>query len=123
MQYMLLIYTDESGGSTVSEEQLRQMYAQYGTFSQALRDAGKLGANEELDAPATARSLRLEDGRPVVTDGPYAETREQLGGFYLVEAADMDEALEWAAQVPSAAHGTIEVRPIKDNSAYYTGPQ
>jgi hypothetical protein len=123
MQYMLLIYTDESGTPIASEDELRKMYAQYGTFSRELKDAGKLGPNEELDAPATARSLRLEDGQPVVTDGPYAETREQLGGFYIVEAADIEEALQWAAKVPSAAHGTIEVRPIKDNSAYYTGPQ
>jgi hypothetical protein len=123
MQYMLLIYTDESGAATLPEPELRAMYAQYGAFSRELREAGKLGPNEELDAPDTARSLRLEDGRPVVTDGPYAETREQLGGFYLIEAADMDEALQWAAKVPSAAHGTIEVRQIKDNSAYYSGPQ
>jgi hypothetical protein len=120
---MLLIYTDESGAGTVPEEQLRDMYARYGAFSRALKEAGKLGPNEELDHPSTARSLRLVDGRPVVTDGPYAETREQLGGFYLIEAADMDEALAWAAKVPSATHGTIEVRAIKDNTAYYTAPQ
>jgi hypothetical protein len=123
MQFMLLIYTDESGQQTVPEDELRHMYAQYGTFSRELKDAGKLGPNEELDHPTTARSLRLENGQPVITDGPYAETREQLGGFYLIEADSMDEALRWAAKVPSAAHGTIEVRPIKDNSAYYTGPQ
>src|SRR5262245_6992927 len=117
MQYLLLIYTDESGASTASEDELRQIYARYGAFSRELKDAGKLGPNEELEAPSTARSLRLEDGRPVVTDGPYAETREQLGGFYLIEAADMEEALRWAAKGPSAAHGTIEVRAI--NTAYY----
>jgi hypothetical protein len=123
MQFMLLIYTDESGAATLPEDKLREMYARYGAFSRDLKEAGKLGPNEELDHPTTARSLRLENGQPVVTDGPYAETREQLGGFYLIEAASIDEALEWAARVPSAVHGTIEVRPIKDNSAYYTGPQ
>jgi hypothetical protein len=123
MQFMLLIYTHESGRQTVPDDELRQMYAQYGTLSRELREAGKLGPNEELDHPTTARCLRLENGQPVVTDGPYAETREQLGGFYLIEAESMDEALQWAARVPSATHGTIEVRPIKDNTAYFTEPR
>ena len=112
MQYMLLIYTDESGAATLPQPELRAMYAQYGAFSRELREAGKLGPNEELEAPDTARSLRLEDGRPVVTDGPYAETREQLGGYYLIEAKDLDAALGIAARIPGARYGSIEVRPI-----------
>jgi hypothetical protein len=122
MQYLLLIYTDETSRGAAPEEVIREMYAAYGEFTRELKAAGKLGHNEELDDPVTARSVRLRDGQPLATDGPYAETREQLAGFYQIEAADMEEAVRWASKIPSAAHGTIEVRPVKDNSAYYQPP-
>jgi hypothetical protein len=114
MKYALLIYSDYSSdaGQDRTEESLREMYAQFGRFTEELRAAGKLGPAEELASPAQAKSVRLRDGAPVVTDGPFAEVREQLGGFYIIEARDDDEAIEWAAKVPTAAYGTIEVRPL-----------
>ncbi len=112
MKYALLIYTDATAERNASENELRQMYAQYAAFSNELRSAGKMGPAEELAAPDQAKSVRLRDGRPVVTDGPFAELKEQLGGFYVIDAEDMDEAVRWATKIPSAGYGTIEVRPL-----------
>jgi hypothetical protein len=112
MKYALLIYTDENTMSGAPEDALREMYQAFGTFNQALRAAGKFGPAEELASSSTAKSVRIRDGQRLVTDGPFAEVREQLGGIYVIEAADMDEALDWAARVPSAPFGTIEVRPV-----------
>ncbi len=112
MKYLLLIYADPAAQAAAPEEATREMYRAYGVFTAELAASGKLGAAEELEAPASAKSVRIREGRTIVTDGPFAEVREQLGGFYVIEAADIDEAISWAARVPSAGHGTIEVRPI-----------
>jgi hypothetical protein len=115
VKYALLIYTDyESAGARENQsvEAVREMYAAYGRFTEELAAAGKLGPAEELASPAEAKSVRVKDGRSIVTDGPFAEVREQLGGLYIIDADDMDEAVAWAAKVPSAAFGTIEVRPL-----------
>jgi hypothetical protein len=112
MKYALLIHTNEADQRQAPEEALREMYAAYGRFNEELRAAGKLGPAEELAPAREGRLVRIRDGRRMVTDGPFAETREQLGGFYVIEATDMDEALDWAAKVPSAPFGTIEVRPL-----------
>ena len=112
MKDLLLIYTDAQAQAAAPEEALREMYRAYGEFTAQLAAAGKLGPAEELQPPDQARSVRVRDGRTVVTDGPFAEAREQLGGFYVIEADDMAEAVSWAARVPSAPSGAIEVRPL-----------
>jgi hypothetical protein len=116
MKYALLIYTDENMQGQASEAELRDMYAAYGAFTGELQAAGKLGPAEELASSTQARSVRIRDGRPIVTDGPFADTREQLGGIYIIDADSVDEAVTWAAKVPSAARGVIEVRPLASGS-------
>jgi hypothetical protein len=112
MKYLLLIYADAQAQAGVPEEALREMYRAYAGFTGELAAAGKLGPAEELRPPDEARTVRVRDGQTVVTDGPFAEAREQLGGFYVIEAEDMAEAVGWAARIPSAPFGAIEVRPL-----------
>lgn len=114
MQYLILIYSDESHYGTMSEEDMGQLMAQYGAFHEEIAASGKmLGANR-LRPTQTATTVRVRDGKVATTDGPFAETKEQLGGYYLVEAADLNEALGWAEKIPSATYGSIEVRPVWD---------
>lgn len=113
MKYILLIHGDESGYATAGEAAMQAMYAAYGTFSEELAAAGRMGPAEELELSHTARTVRSDGGRTLVTDGPYAELKEQLGGFYIIEADSIEEACAWAAKVPSVAlGGSVEVRPI-----------
>jgi hypothetical protein len=113
MQYVLLIYTPELGDE-VPPETLAAEMLEYNAFTAHLRERGAMLAGEALDGVATATTVRVVDGRTIATDGPFAETKETLGGFYLVEAADLDQAIEWAAMIPGARHGCIEIRPIWD---------
>lgn len=108
MQYILLIYDDET--QPVADE--AGLLAEYGAFTQAIVQSGAFKAADRLQPTATATTVRVRDGKTLITDGPFAETREQLGGYYLIEAADLDEANAIAAKVPSAKIGSIEVRPI-----------
>ncbi len=112
MQYALLIYNDESAGATMSEPERAAMLGAYGAVTQALRDSGAFLAGEGLQSTQSATTVRVRDGEAVTTDGPFAETKEQLGGFYLIECDSLDQALEWAARIPSAPYGSIEVRPV-----------
>ncbi|NUO51922.1 MAG: YciI family protein [Polyangiaceae bacterium] len=112
MQYLLLIYEDEKVGAAMSEAEQGELFMGYKTFTDDIKKSGHHKAGEALQPIATATSVRVRDGKTLTTDGPFAETREQLGGFYLVEAKDLDEALAIAARIPSAKTGTIEVRPI-----------
>jgi len=112
MQYMLLIYGDQNGWETLSEAERGEMMQAYGSFSQELRDSGSLVAGDALDSPQTATTVRVKHDETLTTDGPFAETKEQLGGYYLVEAGSLDEAIEWAAKIPAARYGSVEVRPI-----------
>ena len=112
MQYMVLIYGDESGMQKMTESQAGEMLAAYGAYGEALRKAGVLVASDRLQATSSATTVRLTGGKTEVLNGPYAETREQLGGYYQIEVADLDAALSWAARCPGAAHGTVEVRPV-----------
>ncbi len=112
MKYMLLIYDAEQDWSKLSEAEQGQMYAEYGRFSQEIKTSGHHLAGAQLQPITTASSVRLRDGKQLVTDGPFAETHEQLGGYYLVEAANLDEAVALAARIPSARMGTVEVRPV-----------
>jgi hypothetical protein len=115
MKYILLIYADSTARGDATEANDDQMNARYRAFTAELAASGRLGPAEELDSPARAKSVRRRDGDVTVTNGPFAEVREQLGGFYVVEAESIDEAVAWAARVPSVDVGTIEVRPIIGN--------
>jgi hypothetical protein len=112
MQYMLLIYGDESSWGNRSEEERGQMMQAYGDYTQELRDSGAMIAGDALEPTQTATTVRVQNDETLTTDGPFAETKEQLGGYYLIEASSLDEALEWAAKIPGARHGSVEVRPV-----------
>jgi len=121
MQYMLLIHSSEDGWNALTEAEQGEMYAAYGTFTQALRDKGAFVAGDQLAGASDATTVRVRDGETLITDGPFAETKEQLGGYYLIEAESLDEAIEWAARIPGARYGTIEVRPLVMQSAEVAG--
>jgi hypothetical protein len=112
MQVLLMIYGDEAAWGAMSPPEQGEVFAAYGAYTAALRAAGAMLGGNPLQPSATAHSLRLRDGAPQVLDGPYAETKEQLAGYYLLEVEDMQAALRWAARCPGAAHGVVEVRPI-----------
>ncbi len=112
MQYMLLIYTAEEAWAAMSEEERNAVYGDYFTFTNAIRESGNFVDGAPLQPISTATAVRVRGGEQLVTDGPFAETKEQLGGFYLVEAENVDEAIEIAARIPGARYGTIEVRPV-----------
>lgn len=111
MRYALLIYV-EPWEST--PEQDREVMEAYNAFTQEVTEAGAMRGGEALHEAKTATSVRVRNGQTLVTDGPFAETKEEFGGFYMVEAANLDEAIKWAAKIPGAVRGTIEVRPIVD---------
>jgi hypothetical protein len=113
MQYILLIHHDEQGWNTLPEAEQKHIYGEYRALMHSLGASGKLLSGSQLQPTSTATSVRVRDGKRLVTDGPFAETREQLGGYFLIEAADLDEAIALAAQIPSARMGTIEVRPLQ----------
>jgi hypothetical protein len=112
MRYMLLIYGEPGRWESFTDEERNAMYEEYFALSGRLRDEGKLVSSHELQPSSTAATVQVRDGDTEVTDGPFAETKEVLGGYYLIEADSLDEAVEWAAQIPSARHGKIEVRPV-----------
>jgi hypothetical protein len=116
MRYLLLIYTAETT-EAAPEEVMAAQLAGYNAFTTEIRDRGLLEAGEALHPTAAATTVRVRDGQTITTDGPFAETKEALGGFYLVNARDLDEAIELAAKIPGAKHGSIEVRPIFDYGA------
>ncbi|MDO8434052.1 MAG: YciI family protein [Candidatus Binatus sp.] len=116
MQYMLLIYDSEADGKKRPDAERQQMFQDYGTFTREIAQAGKLKAGDPLEPSTTATTVRVRNGKTVVTDGPFAETKEQLGGYYLVEAKDLDEAIAIAAKVPGSKFGSIEVRPVRKMS-------
>jgi hypothetical protein len=111
-QYMLLIYDDPSVWQSMSEDERNAVMGEYFAYTNELREAGAYVAGDALHPTDTAKSVRVRDGERLTTDGPFAETKEALGGYYLVEAASDEEALDWAAKIPSARFGTIEVRPV-----------
>jgi hypothetical protein len=112
MQYLLLIYANEAAMLSRPKEQTAQTMAAYTAYTEAIKQAGVYVGSNRLQPTSTATTVRTPSGKSQVLDGPYAETKEQLGGYYLIEAADLDEALSWAARCPGAAYGAIEVRPI-----------
>jgi len=117
VKYILLIYGDEREWTSMAQEDMAKIYEQHGAYGEAMAKAGVMRGGYELKPVATATSLRFTNGKPKTFDGPFAETREQLGGYYLVEAKDLDEAIGIAARIPSARMGTIEVRPVMEMAA------
>ena len=116
MRYALLIYTAEATEQP-PDDVIQAEIDGYNAFTTHLRDRGAYDAGEALDPTSTATTVRVRDGKTLTTDGPYVETKEALGGFYVVQAADLDEAIAYAAMIPGAQHGAIEVRPIYEWTA------
>ena len=116
MKYLLMIYENEKSWETLPEAQSQAIMGEYFAFTKSIRESGNLVAGEALQPIATATTVRLRDGKRLTTDGPFAETKEQLGGFYLVEAKHIDEAIAIASRIPAARTGSIEVRPVVDFS-------
>ena len=117
MKYLLLIYDEEKNFEKMTEAEIGKLVSEYGQFTQGIQASGHYKTSARLQPSAAATSVRIRDGKRVVTDGPFAETREQLGGYYLIEAKDLDEAIGIAAKIPSARRGTVEVRPQMEMGA------
>jgi hypothetical protein len=114
MRYMLLIYSDPVADAKMTAEDGERMHGEYMTFTQELVDKGAMVAGDALQGADTATTVRLRNGSTTTTDGPFAETKEVLGGYYIVECDDLDGAIEWAAKIPGARLGSVEVRPIME---------
>jgi hypothetical protein len=112
MKYLLLVYENEANWNALSEAEKGKIFHEYVAYGAGLRKSGHWLASNALQPVATATTVRVKDGKTLTTDGPFAETREQLGGFYLVEAKDLDEAVQLASRIPGARTGSVEVRPI-----------
>jgi len=117
MKYLLTIYMDESTYGDTTPEQARQVMAAYEAFGREVTEAGVMLGGEGLQPSGTATTVQVRDGQTITSDGPFADTREQLGGYYLLDCRDLDEAIGWAAKIPGARSGTIEVRPVMDYEA------
>jgi hypothetical protein len=117
MKYMLLIHDQEGAWATFSEAERRNLMAEYGIFTQDIQADGRYIGGARLQPTATATSVRIRDGKRLVIDGPFAETREQLGGYYIIDVPNLDEAISLAARIPSARFGTVEIRPIVESPA------
>jgi hypothetical protein len=116
MQYMILIYDEEKNWASMTDATRDEMLAAYFAYSKEMKDAGVMRAGDALQPTSTATTVRLRQGKRLVTDGPFAETKESLGGYYLIECKDIDEATQWAAKCPSATIGSIDVRPVMNYS-------
>ena len=112
MNYLLLIYENERVMNDMPPEEQGRVFAEYHAFTEGIVKSGHFKAGDALQPVATATSVRVKDGKVVTTDGPFAETKEQLGGYYLIDAEDLDEAVAIAARIPAARVGTVEVRPV-----------
>jgi hypothetical protein len=112
MKYALTIYGDESAAAGASPEDMQAVAQAYGAVTQEMQDKGVYVAGEGLYPTQTATTVRIRDDERGVTDGPFAETREQLGGFYLIDCKDLDEAIDWAAKIPASQSGSVEIRPV-----------
>ncbi|HXO20531.1 MAG TPA: YciI family protein [Thermoanaerobaculia bacterium] len=113
MEYLLLIYNRESDWAALTEEARGALYKEYYEFTEGIRKSGHYKGGNPLQPVATATTVKVRDGKTMTTDGPFAETREQLGGYYLIDAANLDEAIGIGARIPSSRMGAIEVRPIQ----------
>lgn len=112
MQYLLALYLEESGWEKMTPEQQQQGVAAYGAYTEALKSAGALVGSNRLRPSATATTVRTANGKTQVLDGPFAESKEQLAGYYLIDVPDLDAAMKWAGRCPAAQHGIVEVRAV-----------
>ncbi len=112
MQYLLMLYLDESGWSNLTKEEQAQGVAACGAYTEALKKAGILAGSNRLQPSAAATTVRIANGKSQVLDGPYADSKEQVGGYYMIDVPDLDAAISWAARCPTASHGIVELRPI-----------
>jgi hypothetical protein len=114
MQFLLMAYVQEGGWGKMTKEQQEQGYAAYKAFVDAMRKAGAFVSSTRLSPSANATTLRQREGKMQVLDGPFADSKEQLGGYFVIEAKNLDEAIAWGSRCPAVGHGTVEVRPIVD---------
>jgi hypothetical protein len=112
MQYILMLYVNEAGWRNLTKAEQEQGVAAYMAYTEALKQASVFKGTNRLQPSSVATTVRIVDGKSQVLDGPYAESKEQLGGYYIVEVADLDAALSWAARCPASSHGVVEVRPL-----------
>jgi hypothetical protein len=112
MQYLLMVYVNEASWPKMSKAEQEQGIAAYGAYTEALNKAGVLKGSNRLQPVSTATTVRLANGKPQVLDGPYVDSKEQVGGYYLIDVADLDAAISWASRCPGASHGVVEVRPV-----------
>jgi hypothetical protein len=112
MQYLMLMYHSEADGAKIPPAEMAVWFEKYGKFTEEIKKSGNYLGGNPLKPTNTATTVRVRDSKRVVTDGPFAETKEQLGGYYLIEATDLDQAISIAARIPGALYGSIEVRPI-----------
>lgn len=112
MQYLLMLYSDYAGFLKMTPEEQQQGMAAYMAYTEALKEAGAFLGSNRLRPTSEATTVRIADGKPQVLDGPYTDTKEQLGGYFLIDVPNLDAALSWAARCPGAGHGVVEVRPI-----------
>ncbi|MBV8896029.1 MAG: YciI family protein [Acidobacteriaceae bacterium] len=117
MQYLLMLYADQSVWDTLPKAQQEQAVAAYRAYTEALKTAGVLAGSNRLRPPSTATTVRTTNGKSQVLDGPYMESKEQLGGYFLIDVPDLDAALSWAARCPGAGHGVVEVRAVWNTAA------
>ena len=114
MQYLLILYVNQGGWNTLTKAQQEQGVAAYAAYTEALKKAGVLAGTNRLQPTTVATTVRIANSKPQVLDCPYADSKEQLGGYYLIDVPDLDAAISWAARCPAADHGVVEVRPIWD---------
>ena len=112
MKYVLLIYGDEATWGAMSQEDMLKMYAEHRAYGEAMTKADVIRGGSELKPTSSATTIRFEGGKTAITDGPFAETREQLAGFYLIEVENLEQAIDWAEKMPGMSSGSVEIRPL-----------
>jgi len=123
MRFLAIIYNDESNYANATPADIGAIFEAHGKFGEESRAAGVFVGGEGLQGASTATTVRVRDGERLLTDGPYAELKEQIGGYYLLDCKDLDDALNWAAKIPEATMGAIEVRPVMDYEAIEAAAQ
>ena len=117
MQYLLMIHSEEGGWNKLTKTDQEQGMAAYNAYTEALKKAGVLKSSNRLQPSSASTTVRVANGKPQVLDGPYADTKEQFGGYYIIDVADLDAAIAWAARCPAVGHGVVEVRPLANLAA------
>jgi hypothetical protein len=117
MKYLLMAYVNEAGFATLTKEQQEQGLAAYGAFMEAMKKANVLVGSNRLQPSASSTVVKMANGKSQVLDGPYVDSKEQIGGYFLIEAPDLDAAIAWAARCPASSHGAVELRPVWDMGA------